>query len=83
MTLVGYGLWTRLIVRHSPGAIAPFGLLVPMWALLFAGLWHGQWPGPIEVAGMALIALGLAWPWLAPWIVNSCTTAHGTRSPSR
>lgn len=83
VTLVGYGLWTRLIVRHGPGAIAPFGLLVPMWALLFAGLWHGQWPGPIEVSGMALIALGLAWPWLAPWMPYSGTAGQGACAASR
>jgi len=83
VTLVGYGLWTRLIVRHGPGAIAPFGLLVPMWALLFAGLWHGQWPGPMEVAGMALITLGLAWPWLAPWITPSFSAGQDACSASQ
>lgn len=69
VTLIGYALWTRLIVRHGATAMAPLGLLVPMWALVFAGLWQGLWPTPRDTVGLALIALGLAFPWLWPWWV--------------
>lgn len=62
VTLWGYAMWNRLIVRHGPGAMAPLGLLVPAWALAFAGLWRGHWPGPIESLGLLLIGLGLAFP---------------------
>lgn len=62
VTLLGYALWNRLIVRHGPSTMAPLGLLVPVWALAFAGLWQGQWPRPLEGLGLVLIGIGLAGP---------------------
>ena len=29
-TLVGYGLWNRLLARYSAATVAPFALLVPV-----------------------------------------------------
>jgi O-acetylserine/cysteine efflux transporter len=65
VTLLGYALWNRLIVRHGPSTMAPLGLLVPVWALVFAGLWQGQWPRPVEAMGLVLIGLGLVGPLLS------------------
>jgi O-acetylserine/cysteine efflux transporter len=58
-TLVGYGLWNGLIMRHGAARIAPFSLLVPVFALASASLALGERIGALDVAGAALILAGL------------------------
>ena len=58
-TLLGYGLWNHLILRHGAGRIAPFSLMVPVFGLAFAALVFGEGLGPLDAAGAALIAAGL------------------------
>jgi len=41
-TLVGYGLWNALIMRHGATKIAPFSLLVPIFSLSSAALFLGE-----------------------------------------
>jgi len=58
-TLVGYGLWNTLIMRHGAGKIAPFSLLVPIFGLLAASLvLHEPFRG-LDAAAAALILAGL------------------------
>jgi O-acetylserine/cysteine efflux transporter len=58
-TLLGYGLWNRLIMRHGAGRIAPFSLMVPVFGLASAALAFGERLRPLDAAGAALVALGL------------------------
>lgn len=58
-TLLGYGLWNRLIMRHGAGRIAPFSLMVPVFSLAFASLVLGERFGARSAAGAALILAGL------------------------
>ncbi|MFD1009445.1 MULTISPECIES: EamA family transporter [Oceanisphaera] len=65
-TLLGYGLWSRLLQRYPTGMVAPFSLLVPVvglssavW-LLDEQLTSAQWMGAILVMlGLGLNVFGL------------------------
>ncbi len=58
-SLVGYGLWNRLILRHGAGRIAPFSLLVPIVGISSAALVLGERFGPADAAAAALVLAGL------------------------
>lgn len=67
-TLVGYGLWTRLLQRYAASTVAPLSLLVPVVGLLSAMLLLGerptawQWLGTLGVlAGMVINQFGGLW----------------------
>jgi O-acetylserine/cysteine efflux transporter len=67
-TLVGYGLWTRLLQRYAASTVAPLSLLVPVVGLLSAMLLLGerpslwQWLGTAGVlAGMCINQFGGRW----------------------
>jgi O-acetylserine/cysteine efflux transporter len=59
-TAVAYAIWGGLLRRYTAATVAPFALLVP-----FVGAWSssvvlGERFGPLRLAGMALVLLGLA-----------------------
>ena len=67
-TLLGYGLWTRLLQRYAASTVAPLSLLVPVVGLLSAMLLLGerptawQWMGTLGVlAGMVINQFGGLW----------------------
>ena len=59
-TLVGYGLWSRLLSRYPASLVAPFSLLVPPVGLTTAWLALGERLNETQVAGIALVMAGLA-----------------------
>lgn len=59
-TLLGYGLWSRLLGRYPANAVAPFSLLVPVVALAAAAAVYGERLLAPQWAGGALLMLGLA-----------------------
>lgn len=56
-SLVGYGIWNRLLASHPSSAVVPFTLLVPVVGMSAAWLALGEVPTPTELAG-GLILLG-------------------------
>ena len=58
-TLVGFGLWGRLLRLYPAGMVAPFSLLVPVFGLSSAALILGETLTPLKVAGAVLVILGL------------------------
>jgi len=58
-TLLGYGLWTRLLSRYPVNQVAPFSLLVPVVGLTTGWLLFGENSRPVHFAGGALLMLGL------------------------
>lgn len=73
-TLLGYGLWSRLLSQYEPNWVAPFTLLVPVVGLLTAWLVLGErlnqwqlWGSACLLIGLVVNVLGLrAWrAWLA------------------
>lgn len=59
-TLLGYGLWTRLLSRYPANQVAPFSLLVPVVGLTTGWLVFAEVLRPVHLVGGALLMLGLA-----------------------
>ena len=58
--ILGFGLWFWLIARCSMGRIAPFGLLLPVAAVVASVLFLGDHMTPKIVAGGLLAICGVA-----------------------
>jgi O-acetylserine/cysteine efflux transporter len=58
--IVGFGLWFWLIARCSMDRIAPFGLLLPAFALISSVLFLGDRMTPKLIAGGLLTISGVA-----------------------
>ncbi len=58
-TLLGYGLWSRLLSRYPAGQVAPFSLLVPVIGLSSSAVLLGERLSTLQWAGAALVMLGL------------------------
>jgi O-acetylserine/cysteine efflux transporter len=56
----GYAAWAILLKLYPTPTVAPFSLLVPVTGTLSAALLLGERFGPVRLAGMALILVGLA-----------------------
>ena len=59
-TIAGFGSWGHLIKLYPVSTVAPFSLLVPVFGTLAAAALLGERFPPQRLAGMALIAAGLA-----------------------
>ena len=58
-TLLGYGLWTRLLQRYAASTVAPLSLLVPVIGLLSAMLLLGEFPSGLQWLGTLGVLLGM------------------------
>jgi O-acetylserine/cysteine efflux transporter len=58
--IVGFGLWFWLIGRCSMGRVAPFGLLLPVFALISSVLFLGERLTPKLIVGGLLAISGVA-----------------------
>jgi O-acetylserine/cysteine efflux transporter len=58
-TLGALGLWVKLLNRYPAAAVAPFGLLVPVFAILSTHLLLGEQITRIEIVGSGLVLAGL------------------------
>lgn len=58
-TLLGYGLWSRLLSRYPASQVAPFSLLVPVVGISSSALLLGERLGSLQVVGAALVMAGL------------------------
>lgn len=58
--IVGFGLWFWLIARCTMGRVAPFGLLLPVFALIFSVLFLGDRMTPTLIVGGLLAISGVA-----------------------
>jgi O-acetylserine/cysteine efflux transporter len=59
MTAFGYFLWNTLIRRHDVGRVAPFLLLLPLYASLGGMLFLGERPSLNSLLGGAVILAGV------------------------
>ena len=68
-TLLGYGLWSRLMSRYPASQVSPYPLLVPLVGLTAGWLIYDEQLEPVHFAGGALLMLGLIvnlfWPRIA------------------
>ena len=58
-TAFGFGSWTWLLRRHPASRVAPFALFVPVVGIGSAWLFLGERPSVLELAGAAVVLLGL------------------------
>lgn len=65
-SLVGYGIWNRLLGMYPSSAVVPFTLLVPVVGMTTAWLALGEVPSAAEVAGGVLLLGGVAVAVLGP-----------------
>ena len=59
-TIVGFGLWGRLLRRYPAAVVAPFSLLVPVVGIAAAWLALNEVPSGAELIGAAVVLTGLA-----------------------
>ena len=58
-TLGALGFWIKLLSRYPAAAVAPFGLLVPVFGILSTHLLLGEPITRIEIIGSGLVLVGL------------------------
>jgi O-acetylserine/cysteine efflux transporter len=58
-TILGYGLWSRLLSRYPTGQVAPFSLLVPVVGLSSSAWLLGEHLSVMQVLGAVVVMLGL------------------------
>ena len=59
-SLLGYGIWNRLLSLYPGSAVVPFTLLVPVVGMTAAWLLLGEVPTPAELAGGLILLAGVA-----------------------
>lgn len=69
-TLLGYGLWSRLLSRHPASQVAPFSLLVPVVGLSSSALLLGERLETLQLLGALLVMLGLLINVWGGWLVG-------------
>lgn len=75
-TLLGYGLWSRLLSRYPASQVAPFSLLVPIVGLASAWLFLDEQLNAVEIAGALLVMAGLAVNVFGGWVVQRLMPAR-------
>lgn len=69
-TILGYGLWSRLLSRYPANTVAPFSLLVPVVGLTSAAVLLDEHLGMLQAIGALLVMLGLAVNVGGSWIIG-------------
>lgn len=59
-SLIGYGIWNRLLGLYPSSAVVPFTLLVPVVGMTTAWLVLSEVPSAAEIAGGLLLLAGVA-----------------------
>ncbi|WP_343920452.1 EamA family transporter [Agrococcus citreus] len=73
-TVVGSGIWTWLLSRHPAARVAPFSMLVPVVGLVTAWVVLGETLAAVEIAGAAVVVLGV--------LLGSRAVRHPRRAPA-
>jgi O-acetylserine/cysteine efflux transporter len=59
-TLFGFASWAGLLHRYPTALVSPFALLIPVSGLSLGAIFLGEGLAPLQMAGVALVLLGLA-----------------------
>ena len=57
-TLLGFGLWGRLLSTYSTGRVLPFAMCVPLFGQFVAAIWLGEPFGLREVVSTTIVLTG-------------------------
>jgi len=58
-TVIGFGLWSRVLARYSAAKAAPFALLIPVVGMISGWLVFGEPLSAFELLGAVLVMAGL------------------------
>ena len=59
-TLFGFASWARLLHKYPTALVSPFALLIPVSGLASGAILLGEGLAPLQMAGVALVLVGLA-----------------------
>ncbi|WP_036263656.1 EamA family transporter [Methylocapsa aurea] len=59
-TILGFGLWSRLLAHYPASQVAPFALLIPVVGMISGWLFFSEPLRPLEFVGALLIMAGLS-----------------------
>ena len=59
-SVIGYSIWNSLLGKYPTAKVVPYTLLIPGIGLGSAALVLHEYPNPLEVAGAAVLVLGVA-----------------------
>lgn len=79
-SVVAYAIWGNLLQRYSTGAVAPFALLAPAVGAITSAFITGESFGPLRLAGMGCMLLGLAVVVLPPYVFGTITARFTRRA---
>ena len=77
-TILGYGLWSRLLSRYPANNVAPFYQLIPVVWLTSAAVLLDDHLGLLQAVGALLVMLGLVINVGGGWVVGRLRTAFGS-----
>ena len=60
-TLVGYGIWSRLMATYPSSTVAPFSMLVPVVGVFASWVAFGEVPDGVEVAAGVVVVAAVLW----------------------
>ncbi len=75
-TILGYGLWSRLLSRYPASQVAPFSLLVPVVGLTSAALLLDERLSGLQLLGALLVMLGLLLNVCGGWLYDRLRLAR-------
>jgi O-acetylserine/cysteine efflux transporter len=75
-TILGYGLWSRLLSRYPASQVAPFSLLVPVVGLTSAALLLDERLSALQLLGALLVMLGLLLNVCGGWLYDRLRLAR-------
>src|SRR5207245_3360730 len=84
-TILAYAIWGQLLRRYPAATVTPFALLVPFVGASSSALVFGERFGPLRLAGMALVLLGIAvivLPWARMLMDKRSRPRRGRRAVS-
>jgi O-acetylserine/cysteine efflux transporter len=58
-TIIGFGLWSRVMALYSAARVAPFALLIPVVGMIAGRVVFDEPLGPFEFLGAVLVMAGL------------------------
>lgn len=74
-TILGYGLWSRLLSRYPANTVAPFSLLVPVVGLTSTAVLLDEHLGMLQAIGALLVMVGLAVNVGGGWVLGRLRNA--------
>lgn len=77
-TLFGYGAWNFLLTKYSTSVVAPFSLLVPIFGIISGVLILGESFDRFEIAGAALVIVGLLFNNFGGFIIKKKAEPRGS-----